>query len=85
MDDYWKQVFPDRDQNRHVRNVHSAITIVTGSGGSYTINNNTIGFANSGGMGTTSYAGAVATRYSAIDLTLPLRLCPMFRATRSVG
>ena len=51
-------------------NLHTAITIVTASGGGYTINNNTIGFANTGGTGSTVYAGAVATRYYGMDLTL---------------
>jgi hypothetical protein len=49
-------------------NTHRAIQIGSGSG--YTITNNIIGYANSGGTGTYTMAGAVATIFTPIELTL---------------
>ncbi len=48
---------------------HRAINIVTASGGGYTINNNKIGYASAAGIGLTTYAGAFANRFIAIELT----------------
>jgi hypothetical protein len=53
-----------------VGSLHTAIQIVTASGGGYTINTNTIGFSNAGGTGSSTYAGAFANRFAAMDLTL---------------
>ena len=48
---------------------HRAINIITAGGGGYTINNNTIGYATSGGTGVTTYAGSFANRFLGIELT----------------
>ena len=48
---------------------NKAIQIVTASGGGYTINGNIIGYANASGTGTTTYAGAVANKFTGIDVT----------------
>ncbi len=48
---------------------HRAINIITASGGGYTINNNTIGYATSTGTGVTTYAGGYANRFLGIELT----------------
>lgn len=45
------------------------IVITTTSAGGYTINNNTIGFANASGTGTTIYVGAFTTNYRGIELS----------------
>ena len=50
--------------------LHTAIQIVTASGGGYTINTNTIGFASAAGTGNTVYAGGQASRFYGMDLTL---------------
>lgn len=47
-------------------NTHRGIQVLSGSG--YTINNNTIGYATSGGTGYYSLAGTIATRFIAIEL-----------------
>ena len=49
---------------------HRAINIVTASGGGYTVGNNTIGYADAAGSGTTTYAGAVASLFRGIELTV---------------
>ena len=49
---------------------HHAINIVTPSGMGYTVNNNSIGFANNTSTGTTIYDGAFANLYRAIELTV---------------
>src|SRR5262245_21534333 len=49
---------------------HRAIQIVTASGGGYTVGNNTIGYASASATGTTTYAGAVASLYRAIEMTV---------------
>jgi hypothetical protein len=48
---------------------HRGIQILTASGGGYTISSNVIGFSASAGTGTTTYAGAFANRFLAIELT----------------
>jgi hypothetical protein len=53
-----------------VANTHRAINVVSASGGGYTVSQNTVGFASSGGTGVTTYAGAVATLYRAIEMTV---------------
>ena len=50
--------------------LHTAIQIVTSSGGGYTIGSNTIGFASAAGTGNTVYAGGQTTRFYGMDLTL---------------
>jgi hypothetical protein len=45
------------------------IAVITASAGGYTIDNNTIGFANSSGTGTTTYNGEFTTVYRGIELT----------------
>ena len=45
------------------------IAVITASAGGYTISNNTIGFANASGTGTTTYDGAFTTVYRGIELT----------------
>jgi len=45
------------------------IGVITASAGGYTISNNTIGFTNAAGTGTTAYNGAFTTLYRAIELT----------------
>ena len=50
--------------------LHTAIQILTASGGGYTVNNNTIGFASAAGTGSSTYAGGQASRYSAMELTV---------------
>ncbi|MDP2423181.1 MAG: hypothetical protein Q8M23_02435, partial [Bacteroidales bacterium] len=47
---------------------HRVINIVTASGVNYTVSNNIIGFANEAGTGVTTYTGAVANLYRAIEL-----------------
>ncbi|MCW5897723.1 MAG: PKD domain-containing protein [Flavobacteriales bacterium] len=47
--------------------IHRAIYINTASGSGYSITGNTIGFANTVGTGTTSYAGAIANRFIGIE------------------
>jgi hypothetical protein len=49
---------------------HRAINIVTASGGGYTVSNNTVGYSSAGGTGTTTYAGAVASLFRAIEMTV---------------
>ncbi|MBZ5637377.1 MAG: thrombospondin type 3 repeat-containing protein [Acidobacteriia bacterium] len=51
-------------------NVHRGIDIVTASGGGYTVGQNTIGYQDAAGTGTTTYAGAVASRFVGIELTV---------------
>ena len=53
-----------------VGSIHHAINIVTASGAGYTVNSNIIGFANNVSTGTTSYDGAFANLYRAIELTV---------------
>ncbi len=48
---------------------HRAVNVITASGGGYTINNNTIGYAASAGTGVTTYAGSFANRFLGIELT----------------
>ncbi|MBN8569311.1 MAG: T9SS type A sorting domain-containing protein [Ignavibacteria bacterium] len=48
-------------------NTHTAIAISTGSG--YTITGNTIGYATSGGTGTYTMLGTIATRFVGIGIT----------------
>ena len=49
--------------------VHRAINVVTASGTGYTINNNTIGFANASGTGATTYNGNFNHRFIGIEIT----------------
>ena len=49
---------------------HHAINIITAAGVNYTVNNNIIGYANSGSTGTTIYDGTTANLYRAIELTV---------------
>lgn len=49
---------------------HKAINIVTPAGINYSINNNVIGFANNSSTGTTTYNGAFANRFLAIELNV---------------
>jgi hypothetical protein len=51
-------------------NTHRAIQIVTASGTGYTVSNNIIGYANSGGTGVTTYDGAFGNLFRAIELTV---------------
>lgn len=49
--------------------IHRAINIVTASGFAYVINNNTIGFSNQSGTGTTTYNGSFNHRFIGIEVT----------------
>jgi hypothetical protein len=49
---------------------HRAINIITSSGGGYTVSNNTVGYATSAATGTMTYAGAVASLFRAIEMTV---------------
>ncbi len=49
---------------------HRAIQIVTALGVGYTVSNNTIGYANNGGTGVTTYNGAFGTLYRGIEMTV---------------
>ena len=48
---------------------HRAINVITSSGNGYVITNNVIGYASSTATGVTTYAGAFANRFVAIELT----------------
>jgi hypothetical protein len=64
------KLFQTATRSATTANTHRAINIVTGSGGGYTVGNNTIGYADAAGTGTTTYAGAVASLYRAIEMTV---------------
>lgn len=51
-------------------NTHRAINIVTAGGGGYTVNNNIIGYADTTGTGSTTYAGGFASRFMGIQVTV---------------
>ena len=64
------KLFQTATRTATTANTHRAINIVTASGGGYTVGNNTIGYADAAGTGTTTYAGAVASLYRAIEMTV---------------
>ena len=64
------KLFQTATRTATTANTHRAINIVTASGGGYTVSNNTIGYADAAGAGTTTYAGAVASLYRAIEMTV---------------
>ncbi len=51
-------------------NSHRAINIVTASGGGYTVASNVVGYASAAATGVTTYAGSVANRFFAIEMTV---------------
>jgi len=64
------KLFQTATRTATAANAHRAINIVTASGGGYTVGSNTIGYADAAGTGTTTYAGAVANLYRAIEMTV---------------
>ncbi|MBK7007416.1 MAG: hypothetical protein IPH36_01585 [Saprospiraceae bacterium] len=60
------RIFQTATRTFTTANTHRGIQVLSGSG--YTINNNTIGYATSGGTGYYSLAGTIATRFIAIEL-----------------
>ena len=64
------ELFQTATRTATIAATHRAINIVTANGGGYTVNNNTVGYATAGGTGTTAYAGAVASLYRAIEMTV---------------
>ncbi len=64
------KLFETANRTATAANTHHAINVITASGGGYNVSNNTVGYANSGGTGTTTYDGAVAGLYRGIELTV---------------
>ena len=62
------KLFQTASRTYTVANIHNGISITTGSG--YTITGNTIGYATSGGTGTYTMLGTVATRFIGINLAV---------------
>ncbi len=50
--------------------IHRAINIITANGSGYLVNNNIIGYANSGETGFTVYDGSYANRFVGIEMTV---------------
>jgi hypothetical protein len=64
------KLFQTATRTATAANTHRAINIVTASGGGYNVSNNTVGYASAVGTGTTTYDGAVAGLYRAIEMTV---------------
>jgi parallel beta-helix repeat protein len=64
------KLFQTATRTATAANTYRAINLVTATSGGYTVSNNTIGYADAAGGGTTTYAGAVAGLYRAIEMTV---------------
>jgi hypothetical protein len=64
------KLFQTATRTATAANTHRAINVITASGGGYTVSNNTVGYSSAAGAGTTTYAGAVASLFRAIEMTV---------------